>query len=48
MKNIAIFGSSRSGKTTLAKMISKNIPDIMFLLAMILDGLFKMYYHIRI
>ena len=26
MKNIAIFGSSRSGKTTLAKMISKKYP----------------------
>lgn len=27
MKNIAIFGSSRSGKTTLAKMISKKYPN---------------------
>ena len=27
MKNIAIFGSSRSGKSTLAKMISKKFPN---------------------
>ena len=27
MKNIAIFGSSRSGKSTLAKMISKKYPN---------------------
>ena len=27
VKNIAIFGSSRSGKSTLAKMISKKHPN---------------------
>lgn len=27
MKNIAIFGSSRSGKSTLSKMISKKYPN---------------------
>lgn len=27
MKNIAIFGSARSGKSTLAKMISKKLPN---------------------
>lgn len=27
MKNIAIFGSSRSGKSTLSKMISKKFPN---------------------
>ena len=27
VKNIAIFGSSRSGKSTLAKMISKKYPN---------------------
>lgn len=27
MKNIAIFGSSRSGKSTLSKMISKKLPN---------------------
>lgn len=27
MKNVAIFGSSRSGKSTLAKMISKKYPN---------------------
>ena len=27
MKNIAIFGSSRSGKSTLSRMISKKYPD---------------------
>lgn len=27
MKNIAIFGSSRAGKSTLSKMISKKYPN---------------------
>ncbi len=41
MKNIAIFGSSRAGKTTLAKMIARRYPRYQFMVADILIGTFE-------
>ncbi len=41
MKNVAIFGSSRAGKTTLAKMIAKRYPGYQFMVADIMIGTFE-------
>lgn len=41
MKNVAIFGSSRAGKTTLAKMIAKRYPKYQFMVADIVIGTFE-------
>jgi len=40
-KNIAIFGSSRAGKTTLAKMIAHRYPDYQFMVGDVLIGTFE-------
>lgn len=41
MKNIAIFGSSRSGKSTLSKMISKKFPNYHIIIGDDIRGAFK-------
>lgn len=38
---MAIFGSSRAGKTTLAKMIAKRYPKYQFMVADIVIGTFE-------
>ena len=41
MKNIAIFGSSRAGKSTLSKMISKKYPNYHIIIGDDIRGAFK-------
>ena len=41
MKNIAIFGSSRSGKSTLSKMISKKYPNYHIIIGDDIRGAFQ-------
>lgn len=41
MKNIAIFGSSRSGKSTLSKMLSKKYPNYHIIIGDDIRGAFK-------
>lgn len=41
MKNIAIFGSSRAGKSTLSKMIAKKYPNYHIIIGDNIRGAFS-------